>query len=91
MIKVFEITSDGETDTVAADSQEQAINCYLEETGLEPEDIEEMTEIPEWLWDDTTFLIYEDNDRSMEPFETTLREQLVGVTIPCIIASTYEN
>ena len=88
--KIFHIIWDKETetDTIAAYSEEQALQHWVDE-GNELEDIDNIVEIPESEWDERTITIWEDNDTDGESWEVTYRDELRGITFPATIASTY--
>lgn len=59
----------------AAQTREEAIEKFIEDTG---DQFTVCEEIPESEWDKKTIKIWEDNDFDKKPFKISIRESIVG-------------
>lgn len=59
----------------AAQTEEEAISSFKEDTG---EDFDKKEEIPESEWDKKDINIWEDNDTNKKPFKVSIRESISG-------------
>jgi len=59
----------------AAETKEQAVEKFIDDTG---DNFTVCEEIPEIEWDKKTINIWENNDFDKKPFKVSIREQIIG-------------
>ena len=72
----------------AAETEELAIEQFIEETG---DQFTVCEEIPESEWDKKTIKIWEDNDFDKKPFKTSIRESIVGTNPQQIFSNDFAS
>ena len=86
-MKVFKIHSDTCYYGIAAMTEQEAKECFVENVNDNIEAITSIEEVPESEWDKKDIKIYEDNDPEKESFLVSIRECLTGDTGAFIIFS----
>lgn len=61
----------------AAQTKEEAIEKFIEDTGDQYTAIEE---IPETEWDKKIIKVWEDNNFDQKPYKMSIRESITGIT-----------
>lgn len=74
--KVFKFYSDDNIYCYSGKTEEEAKQCLFEQVGEMT--IDNVEEIKEECWDDKTINVWEDNDFEKEPYQTSIREQIIG-------------
>lgn len=75
-MKVFKLFADDLFWGYSGKDQEEAKAQLFDDVG--EMEIDKIEEVPESEWDDESISIWEDNDLSKEPFQTSIREQMNG-------------
>lgn len=85
-MKVYEIKEGGETTYFCHNgNKKEAKDWYVDECGSDENDIDSLKLFPRKKWKEVTIKYDEFN---IEPFSTTIEEEMKGVNSPFILCST---
>lgn len=86
-MQVFKFFKDEFHYTIAAPSEELAVEKFKQDVSPEFDSSEE---IPESEWDERNVNLYVDNDISRKPFKVSIREMINGIEPQLICTNDYE-
>lgn len=84
-MKVFKFNCGEFYYAYSGENEQAAREALIEEQS--PNMIGSVEEIPEEKWDEKIISMYEDNDRTKEPFKISIREAMIGDTPELIFSN----